>query len=334
MNISGPVDTILRHGRFYLRHHTPARLANLGATMGALLQRPIHTPNMPISLKIEPSAMCQLACPGCAQSNPLFKMQTRGKLMSRQVFERILSEAGRYLYRIQFYDYGEPFTNKHLLEMISLASSLNIGSQVSTNFSFNFPANFYREVIEARLEHLIVAMDGVTHSTYSQYRIHGRYELVESALRKIIESKRRLRSRFPFVEWQFIVFDHNRHEIEAAKSLAAKIGVDRLCLKYDGGSVPTSWHRKDRIKYKLSHQLKLNTCLWLWGSLVIDAEGRIRPCCNAGHSEVIGDLNTTPLRDIWNSDAIKDLRKCVRAGGTLGEPNTARIPCHGCPHII
>src|SRR5277367_2534890 len=104
MNTNRPLDTLLRHGRFYARHHTPKRLANLALTLDSLLRRPLHAPNMPISLKLEPSAMCQLACPSCVQANPLFKIQSRGKVMSSTAFENILDQAGDYLYRIQFYD--------------------------------------------------------------------------------------------------------------------------------------------------------------------------------------------------------------------------------------
>jgi hypothetical protein len=86
MNTNTPADSIVRHGRFYFHHHTPARLRNLALTFQALVRRPIHAPNMPISLKIEPSEMCQLSCPGCIQSNPLYKINSRGKLMSLETY--------------------------------------------------------------------------------------------------------------------------------------------------------------------------------------------------------------------------------------------------------
>jgi MoaA/NifB/PqqE/SkfB family radical SAM enzyme len=288
---------------------------------------------MPISMKIEPSAMCQLACPGCAQSSPLFKIETRGKKMGLPVFKRILEQAGEYLYRIQFYDKGEPFINKQLLDMISLAAIQNIGSQVSTNLSFAFPDDHYRRVVESGLEHLIVAMDGVTEHTYSQYRVKGRFELVESGLREIVKWKRRLRRSRPFVEWQFIVFDHNRHEIDTARTMAREIGVDRMCFKYDAGASQAAWTRKDRLKHRAVRAMRLNSCFWLWGSLVIDSDGLVRPCCNVGKSEQIGDLKVTPLRELWNSDRIKALRACVRGGGKMSGSSVA-APCVNCPHIV
>jgi MoaA/NifB/PqqE/SkfB family radical SAM enzyme len=289
---------------------------------------------MPISLKIEPSAMCQLACPGCPQSNPLFKIQTRGKTMSLELFRRIIEEAGRYLYRIQFYDYGEPFINKRLLQMISIATEHGIGSQVSSNFSFNFSNDFYRSIVESGLEHLIIAMDGLDPATYSQYRVHGKYELVEAGMRAIIDWKRRLGRQTPFVEWQFIVFDHNRHQVDAVKTMARRIGVDRLCLKYDARAESKTWYTADRLTDKTVRSVRLNSCLWLWGAMLISSDGIVSPCCNAGHSENIGDLTTTPLANLWNSPRMMELRACVRGGGRSVADGMEKTPCHGCAQIF
>jgi radical SAM protein with 4Fe4S-binding SPASM domain len=291
---------------------------------------------MPISLKIEPSAMCQLVCPGCPQSNPLFKIQTRGQLMSMRVFEQILSNVGNYLYRIQFYDYGEPFLNKQLLNMISLATARNIGSQVSTNFSFPFRDDFYREIVGSGLEHLIIAMDGITSESYSRYRVNGKYELVEHGLRQILHWKQRLRNRFPVVEWQFIIFDHNRHEIDTVKAMAREIGVDRLCLKYDAGASPLQWTPGDRFKDRAVRKFRLHSCLWLWGALLIDYEGTVHPCCNSARRDTIGNLTITPVREIWNCNRMKELRDYVRQqhDDIHCMATGPRAPCQGCPHIM
>jgi MoaA/NifB/PqqE/SkfB family radical SAM enzyme len=289
---------------------------------------------MPISLKIEPSAMCQLACPGCVQSDPLFKLQAGGKLMTPKVFERILQQASKYIYRIQFYRYGEPFINRQLIDMISLATSHDIGSQVSTNLSFAFSDEFYRRIVESGLEHLIISMDGTSSETYSQYRVKGHFELVESGMRQVIKWKRLLGRRFPLIEWQFIVFDHNRHEIDNARQLAKKIGVDRLCLKYDGRGDRSKWRTRDSLKDKLVRQVHLNSCLWLWAALVIDSDGIVSPCCHGARDESIGDLTVTPLEELWNSARMKDLRRCVREGSRHPGEGSSRMPCVGCQHIL
>lgn len=336
LNTGGPISSLVRHGRFYLRHHTPRKFSNLALTSAALLGRPIHAPNLPITLKVEPSAACQLACPGCLQSDPGFKAKTQGKTMSMEIFNSILRQAGDYLYRIQFYYNGEPFINKHLLEMIVAATARGIGSQVSTNFSFHFKDDFYRDIVESGLEHIIISLDGTDADTYSRYRVNGRYELVEHGMRQVIRWKRVKRRRFPIVEWQFIIFNHNRHQLEAAKRLAEEIGVDRLCLKYDGYSDPATWNQKDQRADRWSRRIKLNSCLWLWGGLVVGWNGLVNPCCSGGaYTVTIGDLAVTPIREIWNSGKIKELRAFVRRSPLeRTAPDQASHPCYGCRFIM
>jgi len=255
--------------------------------------------------------------------------------MNLSLFRQILDQAGEHLYRIQFYDQGEPFINKQLLEMISLAAKHDIGSQVSTNFSFGFADTFYRSIVESGLEHIIIAMDGVNAATYSPYRVNGRFELVEAGMRQVIKWKRRLKRRLPFVEWQFIIFDHNRHSINEAKVMARDIGVDRLCFKYDAGAAQDEWRRIDQFKDRTVRRVRLNSCLWLWGSLNVGTDGTVRPCCNAGRNELIGDLKVTPLRELWNSERMKSLRACVREGGREASGTfMTKSPCTGCPHIM
>ena len=47
-------------------------------------------------------------------------------------------------------------------------------------------------------------------------------------MKRLLAAKKALKSKTPYVEWQFIVFKHNEHEVDEAKRLAADLGVDRL----------------------------------------------------------------------------------------------------------
>src|SRR5579864_6620163 len=126
-----------------------------------------------------------------------------------------------------------------------------------------------------------------------RYRLLKDSPLVERGMRQIVKWKRRLRSRSPIVEWQFLVFDHNLKAIPKAKEMAREIGVDRLCFKYDAGAHQRNWRAIDKFKYNSIRRIHLKSCLWLWGSLIIDTDGIVVPCCNAARTERIGDLEIT-----------------------------------------
>jgi radical SAM protein with 4Fe4S-binding SPASM domain len=63
--------------------------------------------------------------------------------------------------------------------------------------------------------------------------------------------------------------------------------------------------------FSLKKKIK-NRCLRMWQSLVITWDGKVVPCCfdkDATHQ--LGDLNTTSLKEIWNSSDYNAFRNSV-----------------------
>src|SRR5262249_19248598 len=98
---------------------------------------------------------------------------------------------------------------------------------ISSNFNWPQPVNI-NDFISSGLDYVTVSLDGVTQESYEQYRVRGDLAEGFDNLRRLVAAKKALNSKTPFVEWQFIVFKHNEHEMAAARKLAAEIGVDLL----------------------------------------------------------------------------------------------------------
>jgi radical SAM protein with 4Fe4S-binding SPASM domain len=50
-------------------------------------------------------------------------------------------------------------------------------------------------------------------------------------------------------------------------------------------------------------------CNWLWKSMAIYWDGRVASCCaDFSGDQVIGDVKTQSLREIWNSEGLVNLR--------------------------
>lgn len=88
-----------------------------------------------------------------------------------------------------------------------------------------------------------MSLDGVTQETYEKYRVRGNVAEVFADLRGLVAAKKALRSKTPFVEWQYIVFKHNEHEVEKARVLAEEIGVDLLRF-VSPGVQPEDMHKR------------------------------------------------------------------------------------------
>src|SRR6185437_13071150 len=102
-----------------------------------------------------------------------------------------------------------------------------------TNLNFLHP-DALDALIRYRFRSLTVSIDGASPETYAQYRRKGDFEHVIANIRRINEEKRRHQTGYPILTWQFIVFGHNEHEIDAARKLAAELGMRfRAKLSWD-----------------------------------------------------------------------------------------------------
>jgi len=183
----------------------------------------------PFGLVVDPSNMCQLACPGCVHSNRSEELKLfdwpKGTL-SQDCFSALLKLYGPYAIGVYFCNYGEPLLNLATPKLIRLAKTYLIGTALSTSLSVRkFDAEAY---VESGLDFMVLSIDGATQPVYEQFRRNGDIELVFSNIRQLVSAKRKLGKRTPVLSWNFLAFEHNAHEIPAAARIARKLGVNRF----------------------------------------------------------------------------------------------------------
>jgi len=183
----------------------------------------------PFGLVIDPSNMCQLACPGCVHSSRSEDLQLfdwpKGTL-SQDCFSALLKLYGPYAIGVYFCNYGEPLLNLATPKLIRLAKTYLIGTALSTSLSVRkFDAEAY---VESGLDFMVLSIDGATQPVYQQYRRNGDIDLVFDNVRKLVSARRKLGKRTPVLSWNFLAFEHNAQEIPLAARMARKLGVDRF----------------------------------------------------------------------------------------------------------
>lgn len=278
-------------------------------------------PGMPLSISIEPTTACNLGCPECPSGLKMFSRET-GNLKQDDA-HAWLHEIAPYITYINFYFQGEPFIHPGFLDLVKLASSLDIYTSTSTNAHF-LHDDLARKTVESGLDRLIISIDGTTQEVYEQYRIHGKLEKVLEGTRNIIRWKKTLKKKTPHVIFQFLVVKPNEHQIDDVRALALDLGVDEVRFKtaqvydyYNGNPlIPTldkySRYRKNddgtySVKNKLDHH-----CWRMWSGTVVTWDGKVVPCCfdkDATHQ--LGNLREQSLRDVWNSKPYRQFREAI-----------------------
>ncbi len=266
---------------------------------------------LPFSITIEPTTACNLGCPECPSGLKQFT-RAEGNLKT-DFYKKIIDEVQHHAFYLNFYFQGEPYINPNFLEMVAYAHSKKIYTATSTNAHF-LTAQKAEETVKSGLSRLTISIDGTTQKTYESYRKGGDLAKVLEGAKNMIEAKKTLKSKTPYVIFQFLVVKPNEHQIEDAKTLAANLGVDEIRFKtaqvydYQHGN-PLIPENENYARYKKqtdgTYRLKnkmLNECWRMWSSCVITWDGKIVPCCfdkDAKHQ--LGDLQTSTLKQVWQN---------------------------------
>lgn len=239
---------------------------------------------------------------GCAQSKTTFKKNIpKNAFLSLNDFCRILEPLVTTTVGVSLSRYGEPMLNKDLISMIEFAHSKNIGVDFPTNFSLKFSDEYLERLVKSGLDKIIISLDGANRETYEQYRVGGNFDIVKSNVQRLSAIKEKLHKKIPTIEWKFIVFEHNKHEIEYAKRNFKRWGFNSLSFVSD---IKSKAHRKAKTKqFK-----KGKSCFWVYNTIIIDWDGNIRPCCSAGGWD-IGNALQTNIKLIWNNEKYQALRE-------------------------
>ena len=286
--------------------------------MSRFTRKPIQW-GLPISISVEPTTSCNLRCPECPSGLRSFT-RPRG-MLDKGFFHKTIDEIYKDLLYLIFYFQGEPYLNRDFLEMVKYASSKGIYTATSTNAHY-LTDEVARKTVESGLDRLIISIDGTTQEVYQQYRRGGNIEKVIQGARNIVKWKKELKSKTPFVFFQFLVVKPNEHQIEDIKKLAVDVGVDEVRFKtaqvYDYENDPNqlipenekfSRYKKDKDGKHTSKNKLANHCWKLWHANVITWDGMVVPCCfdkDAKHQ--LGDLKNQSFKEIWHNQKYKHFR--------------------------
>lgn len=276
---------------------------------------------LPISIAIEPTTSCNLRCPECPSGKREFTRPTG--MLQNDFFTQTIDELYQDLIYLIFYFQGEPYLNPKFLEMVSYASKKNIYTATSTNAHYLDNENA-RKTIASGLHRLIISIDGTTQESYASYRKGGQLEKVIEGTNNIIKWKKAMKSKTPYIIFQFLVVKPNQHEIQDIKALGKELGVDEVRLKtaqvydYEQGNplIPdiekySRYKRKANGTYEIKNKL-LDHCWKLWHSCVITWDGLVVPCCfdkDAKHQ--LGDLKESSFSELWQSAPYNHFRSAV-----------------------
>jgi len=320
--IAFPVDLI----PFDFRPVSRRKALNWLLTESSVIFKPARPWGFPTLVHLEPTAHCNLSCVTCPVTKGLSRPAGN---MSLELFKNIVDQLADYLLLILLWDWGEPFLNPAIYEMIDYARRRRIKLVSSTNGHVFATGDHARRVVESGLDALIFSVDGLTQETYQKYRSGGELETVLKGVRRVAAEKLRQGSRTPLLNFRFIVMKHNEPELPLLEPFARALGVDLLTFRKffavvdpsKGSGRETGFdpagHGHQRFQRRPSSsgliRLDRNPCKNLWNCPAIHWDGKVCTCtCDYNESVPLGDLTKQSFREVWFGPAARRIRRTFR----------------------
>lgn len=273
--------------------------------------RPACGAAYPSVVGIESTNKCNLDCVMC----PRQEMTRPVGHMDLALFQRIIDDLAQKTEFVWLQDYGEPFLNPRIFEMIRYARQKGLRTGISTNGTV-MNERIIDGILDAGLDYLIFAFDGVTRETYEKIRVGARFDKVTANIRRFLQRKKETRSGI-YTVLQCICMAQTESEIGTFLRTWRSPGVNAIRIRqltYSGN------------EGKFRNEPGRKPCYWLWANPHIKQDGTVVPCCQDYDGQLaLGNIADGPLSAIWNNERMRDIRQ-THIQGRAGE-----IPlCKNC----
>lgn len=254
-----------------------------------------RAPRWPEIVQIEATNVCNAKCVFC----PRDEMQRTQGIMSMDLFRKIVDEcAALGIAHVRMHNYGEAFIDRQLVDKIAYAKRAGIREVGLISNGSLITEPVARGIIEAGLDAINISLDAAGREVFEATRIGLNYDKVVAAIDRILRLRAELGRTRPKVILSFVRQGNSAEE----EAFIARWGAraDKIHVT-DLHNWAGTLHGHSDVRYPCYRQWLTFTVLW---------DGRVALCCaDFDGKEILGDLRTASIRDIWNSDRYRAVRR-------------------------
>jgi hypothetical protein len=254
-----------------------------------------RAPSMPEIVQIESTNICNAKCVFC----PRDEMHRRQGIMTVELFRKIVDECVELgITHVRMHNYGEAFIDRQLVEKVRYAKQKGIREVgVISNGSLITEA-VARGMVEAGLDAINISVDAAGKEVFETTRVGLKYDKVIANIERLVRIRAESGKRRPKLILSFVRQNNTADEqafIEHWRAIADKVHVTDL--HNWAGTLNT----ESDVNYPCYRPWLTFTALW---------DGRVSLCCADFDGKVIlGDLNTSSIREIWNAEPYREVRR-------------------------
>ncbi len=323
------IEAILRR-KYGERVVTARKVRNFIQVHRDMAARAVEVRSVPYHLNLDLLNACNLRCRFCPTGTG--QMDRERTRLPIETAKGVIDAVKDWMLTINPFQWGEPLLSPDIFEVIRYAHDAGTCTEIHSNLSVKV-RDLGPQLVESRLDRLLVAVDGIEQSVGATYRRRVDTALVFENVRAIAEARRRAGSATPRIDMAFLVFRHNEHELPLLRAQAEALGADSFTARkaaiYHEDWVPES------PAFQPLQEIHFGTCAFLYADLNVQPDGHVTPCClnhskkwDVGRVEELNDLQA-----FWNNAHHRAMR-AWHADRERGAADDAMAPmCASCEFV-
>ena len=196
------------------------------------------------TIHLEVTQNCQASCPMCDRNqnggavNPHIKLDELTLDDCKQIFEPEFIKQLNTMYMCG--NLGDPIVARDTLEIFEYFRQHNSNMWFSMNTNAGArDESWWKDLanVYGRMGTVIFSVDGLEDTNHI-YRQGVSWAAVERSMKSFVAAGGRAR-------WDFLIFEHNQHQVEQAKAISEEWGFERFIAKKTGRFITADSKKKD-----------------------------------------------------------------------------------------
>lgn len=294
----------------------------------------------PFTLLIEVSRLCNFKCRFCPQSQANQFLFFDKNLLSIEDFKEILSQLHDFpqkLKKVYMHGTGESLLNPELPEMIRLLQQS--GTTESIDLTSNgalLTKTLGENLVDAGLDHLHISVEALSNKQYCEVTGVSSVDFDEftDKIRTFSAQRGKCRLTVKIAQPSLKEEDDYKKFLELFSPLCDEIFVEQIYPIWPDFQPPESACSKTGKAGQYGQAIEeKRVCPQIFTVLAVKCDGSVSPCSVDWANQVnLGNIHVTRLRQIWDGEQLKQLRRLQLSVGRTTNPYCAScgLPKYSC----
>lgn len=260
----------------------------------------------PLVVYVEPSGYCNLRCKFCPHGSG----KTFNKaLMPTRTFKKLMSDISKFENKVKLLRIcgnGDSLMNKDIVNMVKYAREQKVVERIELITNGVLLNDYLNNNLPLYLDRIIISIEGLCADDYRNIcGTNVDFQKLLDNIRVLYTNKNKCKIHIK-INSEAVHSDINKKRFfDMFNDRCDEIYIENLVPMWPQFNTAYSTNKYRYEGKVVKHQV----CVQIFKSLQVQADGDVVPCCvDWNRVNLLGNINTNSLPDIWNGKKIRSLQ--------------------------